>query len=303
MSTTAQDVRLTSTVLLVVLAIVFSMVATTQGGASDFQGISLVAFSAIVCFGIQLMAWVPASVLQTERFYDLTGGLTYIILAVTTLMLGSGEESPGTRELLVTVLVIIWAIRLSSFLFLRIHHAGKDGRFDDLKTSPVRFLVPWSLQGLWVFVTMNVVIVINSQSGPSPSLTAWDAMGLILWTVGFCIEVVADRQKSSFNANPTNEGKWIDEGLWSISRHPNYLGEIMLWAGIALLGVPCFSGLEGVAWASPVFVYILLTKVSGVPILDRRAMEKWGEDPKYLLYRENTPEIIPRIELGSRKTV
>ena len=295
MPTTAQDIRLTSIVLVVVLAIVVSMVTATQGGAAEFRGISMVAFSAILCFGIQLTAWVPASLLQTERFYDLTGGLTYIILAITTLMLGSKEEDPSTRELLVTALVIIWAIRLSSFLFLRIHHAGKDGRFDDLKTSPVRFLVPWSLQGLWVFVTMNVVIVINSQSGPSPSLTAWDAIGVILWVAGFCVEVAADRQKSAFNANPSNEGKWIDEGLWSISRHPNYLGEIMLWSGIALFGVPCFSGLEGVAWVSPVFVYFLLTKVSGVPILDRRAMEKWGEDPGYLLYRENTPEIMPRL--------
>ena len=194
-----------------------------------------------------------------------------------------------------TALVIIWAVRLSSFLFLRIHHAGKDGRFDDLKTSPVRFLVPWSLQGLWVFVTMNVVIVINSQSGLSPELTVWDALGAILWTAGFCIEVVADRQKSAFNANPANEGKWIDEGLWSLSRHPNYLGEIMLWSGIALFGVPCFSGLEGLAWVSPIFVYILLTKVSGVPILDRRALEKWGEDAAYLQYRESTPQILPRL--------
>ena len=295
MSTTAQDVRLTSIVLVVVLTLVVSMVVATQGGAAQFWGISMVAFSAILCFAIQLTAWLPASFLKTERFYDLTGGLTYIILAITTLMLGSKEEDPSTRELLVTALVIIWAIRLSTFLFLRIHHAGKDGRFDDLKTSPVRFLVPWSLQGLWVFVTMNVVIVINSQSAPAPSLTVWDVMGVILWIVGFCLEVVADRQKSAFNANPANEGKWIDEGLWSISRHPNYLGEIMLWAGIALLGVPCFSGLEVVAWVSPVFVYILLTKVSGVPILDRRAMEKWGDDPSYLLYRENTPQIIPRL--------
>ena len=159
MSTTAQDVRLTSIVLVVVLAITVSMVSATQGGAADFRGISMVAFSAILCFGIQMTAWVPASLLQTERFYDLTGGLTYIILAITTLMLGSKEEDPSTRELLVTALVIIWAIRLSSFLFLRIHHAGKDGRFDDLKTSPVRFLVPWSLQGLWVFVTMNLSLI------------------------------------------------------------------------------------------------------------------------------------------------
>lgn len=295
MSTTAQDVRLTSIVLVVVLAITVSMVSATQGGAADFRGISMVAFSAILCFGIQMTAWVPASLLQTERFYDLTGGLTYIILAIATLMLGAKDEEPSTRELIVTVLVVIWAIRLASFLFLRIHHAGKDGRFDDLKTSPVRFLVPWSLQGLWVFVTMNVVIVINSQSGLSPELTVWDALGAILWTAGFCIEVVADRQKSAFNANPANEGKWIDEGLWSLSRHPNYLGEIMLWSGIALFGVPCFSGMEGLAWVSPIFVYILLTKVSGVPILDRRALEKWGEDAAYLQYRENTPQILPRL--------
>jgi len=295
MSTTAQDVRLTSIVLVVVLAITVSMVSATQGGAADFRGISMVAFSAILCFGIQMTAWVPASLLQTERFYDLTGGLTYIVLAIATLMLGAKDEEPSTRELIVTVLVVIWAIRLASFLFLRIHHAGKDGRFDDLKTSPVRFLVPWSLQGLWVFVTMNVVIVINSQSGLSPELTVWDALGAILWTAGFCIEVVADRQKSAFNANPANEGKWIDEGLWSLSRHPNYLGEIMLWSGIALFGVPCFSGMEGLAWVSPIFVYILLTKVSGVPILDRRALEKWGEDAAYLQYRENTPQILPRL--------
>ena len=295
MSTTAQDVRLTSIVLVVVLAITVSMVSATQGGAADFRGISMVAFSAILCFGIQMTAWVPASLLQTERFYDLTGGLTYIILAIATLMLGAKDEEPSTRELIVTVLVVIWAIRLASFLFLRIHHAGKDGRFDDLKTSPVRFLVPWSLQGLWVFVTMNVVIVINSQSGLSPELTVWDALGAILWTAGFCIEVVADRQKSAFNANPANEGKWIDEGLWSLSRHPNYLGEIMLWSGIALFGVPCFSGMEGLAWVSPIFVYILLTKVSGVPILDRRALEKWGEDAAYLQYRENTAQRRPRL--------
>jgi steroid 5-alpha reductase family enzyme len=296
MSTTTQDVRLTSTVLVVVLAITVSMVSATQGAAADFQGISMVAFSAILCFGIQMTAWVPASFLQTERFYDLTGGLTYIILAITTLMLGAKEEDPSTRELIVTVLVIIWAIRLSSFLFLRIHHAGKDGRFDDLKTSPVRFLIPWSLQGLWIFVTMNVVIVINSQSGTSPELTAWDAMGVVLWTAGFCVEVVADRQKSAFNAKPENEGRWIDEGLWSISRHPNYLGEILLWSGIALFGVPCFSGLEWAAWVSPVFVYLLLTKVSGVPILDRRGLEKWGEEPGYLEYRSTTPLLFPSLK-------
>ena len=125
-------------------------------------------FAVHLCFGIQLTAWIPASLLQPARFYDLTGGLPNRILAISTLMRGSKEEDPSTRELLVTALVIIWAIRLSSFLFLRIHHAGKDGRFDNLKTSPVRFLVPWSLQGLWVFVTMNVAIVSTANRARAP---------------------------------------------------------------------------------------------------------------------------------------
>ena len=189
----------------------------------------------------------------------------------------------------------IWAIRLSSFLFLRIHHAGKDGRFDQLKTSPVRFLVPWTLQALWVFLTLNVVIVINSQSGPAPPLGIWDGIGFMVWVMGFGIEVVADSQKTAFNANPENEGKWIDEGLWSRCRHPNYLGEILLWTGVAIFGVACFEGLEMVSWISPVFVYLLLTKVSGIPLLDRRALAKWGDDPEYQKYRENTPALFFRL--------
>ena len=167
--------------------------------------------------------------------------------------------------------------------------------FDDLKTSPVRFLVPWTLQGLWVFLTANVVIVINSQSGSSPPLGIWDTLGLVIWIIGFGIEVLADSQKTNFNSNPGNEGKWIDQGLWARCRHPNYLGEIMLWTGIAVFGLACLEGLELVSWASPVFVYILLTKVSGIPILDRRALAKWEHDPEYQKYRDRVPVLFPNL--------
>ena len=118
-------------------------------------------------------------------------------------------------------------------------------------------------------------------------------MGLAIWILGFCIEVLADSQKTRFNSNPDNEGKWIDQGLWSRCRHPNYLGETLLWTGIAVFGVACLEGLEWVACISPVFVYLLLTKVSGIPILDRRALSKWGDDPEYQSYRESVPAIFP----------
>ena len=295
MDSTGRDLRLTTIVVISVLIITSFIVIAVDDNSVSLNDYSAVLYSAAICLGIQWLAWIPASLAKSERYYDLTGGLTYVIVVGFTLWAGSQSESPSARELIVSLLVVIWALRLSSFLYLRIHRTGKDGRFDRLKTSPIRFLVPWTIQGLWVFLTMIVVIVINSQASSAPQLGIWDAIGLLMWLLGFSIEVIADNQKSAFNANSENQGKWIDSGFWSYSRHPNYLGEIMLWTGIACFGIPCFSGMERLAWISPIFIYLLLTKISGVPILDRRGLEKWGDQPEYHKYREYTPTLLPRL--------
>jgi len=253
----------------------------------------------VICIGMQWVAWIPASMMKTERFYDLTGGLTYLTVLGFSLWAGSQSEPPSPREFIVSLLVVIWSLRLSSFLYFRIHRTGKDGRFDQLKTSPIRFLVPWTLQGLWVFLTMIVVIVINSQADSASQLGIWDGIGLSIWILGFGIETIADNQKTVFNKESNNQGKWIDRGLWSYTRHPNYLGEILLWTGIAFFGVSCFTGLEKVAWISPVFIFLLLTKISGIPILNKRALEKWGDNPEYQKYRDNTPALFPRLNKKS----
>ena len=295
MDSTRQDLRLATIVVTSVFIIVFLMVSAVGNNSVVLNEYSVVLYCAAICIGIQWVAWIPASVGKTERFYDLTGGLTYLTVVGFSLWAGSQSEPPSLRELIVSLLVVIWSLRLSFFLYLRIHRTGKDGRFDQLKTSPIRFLVPWTLQGLWVFLTMIVVIVINSQADSAPALEIWDYIGLSIWILGFGIETIADNQKTVFNTEPNNQGKWIDSGLWSYSRHPNYLGEILLWTGIAFFGISCFTGLERVAWISPIFIYILLTKVSGTPILDKRALEKWGDDPEYQKYRDNTPALIPRL--------
>ncbi|MBT87020.1 MAG: hypothetical protein CMA62_05865 [Euryarchaeota archaeon] len=299
MQASPEDYRLTAIVMVVSATVTLLIVGAVSTNSVEMADMSAVAWCAVIIFGIQWLAWIPASILQSERFYDLTGGMTFLAAVVFSLWAGSQSDDPSTRELLVSAMAVIWSLRLSAFLFLRIHHSGKDGRFDQLKTSPIRFMVPWTLQALWVFLTLNVVLVINTQSGEAPPLGVWDGIGLALWLAGFSIEVLADSQKSAFNSKEENEGRWIDEGLWARSRHPNYFGEILLWTGTASFGVACFDGLEVVAWISPVFVYLLLTRVSGVPILDRRGLEKWGEDPDYLSYRETTPTLIPR--LGSRR--
>jgi len=299
MDSTRQDLRLTTIVVTSVFLIVFLMVRAVGNNSVVLNGYSAVLYCAVICIGMQWIAWIPASFGKTERFYDLTGGLTYLTVVGFSLWAGSQSEPPSVRELIVSLLVVIWSLRLSSFLYLRIHRTGKDGRFDLLKTSPIRFLVPWTLQGLWVFLTMIVVIVINSQADSGTPLGIWDGIGLSIWILGFGIEAIADKQKTVFNTEPNNQGKWIDSGLWSYSRHPNYLGEILLWTGIAFFGISCFTGLERVAWVSPLFIYLLLTKVSGIPILDKRSLEKWGDDPEYQKYRENTPALIPRLSKKS----
>tara|TARA_B110000444_G_scaffold43021_1_gene38932 strand:- start:1279 stop:2175 length:897 start_codon:yes stop_codon:yes gene_type:complete len=290
-----QDLRLTTIVVTTVFIIVVLMVGAVGNNSVILNGYSAVLYCAVICIGIQWIVWIPASIGKTERFYDLTGGLTYLTVVAFSLWAGSQSELPSLRELIVSLLVVIWSLRLSGFLYLRIHRTGKDGRFDQLKTSPIRFLVPWTLQGLWVFLTMIAVIVINTQADSAPDLEIWDGVGLLIWILGFGIEAVADYQKTVFNSESNNQGKWIESGLWSYSRHPNYLGEILLWTGIAFFGISCFTGLERVAWISPIFIYILLTKISGIPILDKRALEKWGDDIEYQKYRDNTPALIPRL--------
>ena len=299
MDSTRQDLRLTSIVVTSVFIIVFLVVRAVGNNSVILNGYSAVFYCALICIAMQWAAWIPASMLKTERFYDLIGGLTYLTVVGFSLWAGSQSEPPSLRELIVSLLVVIWSLRLSSFLYFRIHRTGKDGRFDQLKTSAIRFLVPWTIQGLWVFLTMIGVIVINSQAGSAPELGIWDGVGLSVWIVGFGIEAIADRQKKAFNTESKNHGKWIDSGLWAYSRHPNYLGEILLWTGIAIFGISCFTGLERVAWISPIFIYLLLTKISGIPILDKRALEKWGDDPEYQKYRDVTPALLPRLNKKS----
>ena len=118
--------------------------------------------------------------------------------------------------------------------------------------------------------------------------------GLALWVGGFLFEVVADRQKSAFRAKPENAQRFIRDGLWAWSRHPNYFGEIVLWCGIALMALPVLQGWQYATLISPLFVVLLLTKISGVRMLEARGRKQWGDDPDYQAYVRSTPMLLPR---------
>ncbi|NPV86899.1 MAG: DUF1295 domain-containing protein [Anaerolineae bacterium] len=275
--------------ILIIIGILF-VLAGSQGGVS-LGSLPLLALLVGLIYIIQWLAFIPAYILQTEKFFDLTGSITYITVITLAILF---SPSVDARSTLLWILVLIWAIRLGTFLFRRIQKAGKDNRFDEIKPSFIRFLNVWTIQALWVTFTMAAALVAITSANRR-GLDVFAIVGLVVWGFGFAFEVIADFQKSRFNANPENRGKFIKTGLWSRSRHPNYFGEITLWVGIALIALPVLQGWQWIALISPLFVTLLLTRVSGIPLLERKADAKWGGQPEYEAYKKSTPVLIPRL--------
>jgi steroid 5-alpha reductase family enzyme len=268
-------------------------------GSVPLAGLPAVFTCALIAFGVNWLAYIPAALFQSDRFYDTTGALTYLsVIAAACVAAIEGRGSLGTAALAVAGMVGIWTVRLGSFLFTRIHAAGgTDVRFEKIKVNPPRFLVAWTLQACWVIFTASAALVIITEPSPRP-VDAFFWVGASLWALGFAFEVIADEQKRRFRADPANHGKFITTGLWAWSQHPNYFGEITLWAGILVIAIPQLSGLDWLVLFSPVFVTLLLTKVSGINLLDAIAKKRWGDDPAWQAYVARTPVLFPRPPRG-----
>lgn len=255
-------------------------------------GIDLVVKVVFLAFAIQWVAFIPAYVFQTEKFYDLTGSLTY--LSVIWVSLASTSEvftKLNGANIAIVLLITMWALRLGTFLFLRIHKDGEDKRFRSIKPSATQFFMTWTLQGLWVSLcSMCALTALSSETGVI--VNAFFYIGLGLFVFGFSTEVIADKQKSKFRSIPENRDKFITTGLWAKSRHPNFFGEIVLWTGIAVMSFPSLEGLQYLTLISPIFTYLLLVYVSGVRMLEARADKKWGGDEEYIKYKSETPVLM-----------
>lgn len=283
-----------SLVTIAVVLVIATLIALagSQGGVT-VAGFPLFAIAVIGAFALQVIVWIPSAILKTERFFDLTGSGTFLVITVALLALA---PAPDARSWVLAGMVVAWSIRLGGFLFTRVLRSGSDDRFDEIKTGPLRFLRVWIIQGLWVSVTASAAWIAISVPSSSRAPLEWIGyLGIALWVIGFVIEVVADAQKSRFRADAANADSFISSGLWSRSRHPNYFGEIVLWVGVFLAAAPVLTGWQWVAILSPVFVILLLTRVSGIPLLEARADEKWGERADYVEYRDTTPVLIPRL--------
>ena len=277
------------------LNILFAMIAFSLCVLIAYLTNSDIVLNAVIlAFLIQWVAYIPAYLFQTEKFYDLTGSLTYLTV-IWFVYYSSGQMNEfNTQSLLVTVLISLWAVRLGSFLFSRIHKDGEDKRFRTIKTSASQFFMTWTLQGMWVSIcSMCAITAISSSDGIIPNNLFY--IGFALFIIGFSIEIIADRQKTAFRSIEENKDKFITSGLWSKSQHPNYFGEILLWSAVAVMSFSSLSGTQYLTMISPIFTYILLVYISGVRMLDDMGNKKWGHLEEYKAYKKNTPILLLKL--------
>ena len=236
-----------------------------------------------ISLGINLVMFIPAFIWQTDQLTDISYAVTFATVGLVEFFM-HGFSVP---KLILLMMVLIWAVRLGSYLLVRIRKIGKDSRFDGMREHFFSFLKFWILQGVTVFVILiPLVYFMNTQS---QGVGIVSVIGIICWLLGLVIESFADAQKFAFMNNPANKDRWIENGVWNYSRHPNYLGEMMIWIGVYLFVVTSFTTVQAlISLVSPLYIIGLLLFVSGIPLLEKSADNKWGTDPNYQAYKQRT---------------
>ncbi|KAJ4834916.1 hypothetical protein Tsubulata_032570 [Turnera subulata] len=247
------------------------------------------ALTAIVTVGYQLMFFIVTALLKIDKVTDFAGSTNFVILAVLTLIV---KGTWHFRQVVLSLLVTVWGLRLAIFLLMRILQWGEDRRFDEIRINLRRLAVFWTFQAVWVW-TVSVPVTVVNASDRNPSIQAEDIIGWIMWSVGISIEATADQQKLAFKNSPENRGKWCNVGLWKYSRHPNYFGEIFLWWGVFLASTPVLEGAEWLVILGPIFLTLLLLFLSGIPLLEESADKKYGNVSAYRMYKSSTSPLIP----------
>ncbi len=252
-------------------------------------GIGIVKNAVLLAFIIQWLLFIPAYLFQTEKFYDVSGSITYISVVSYCFFNNYDPLILNIGNIVLSIIIVVWALRLGSFLFFRIKKAGEDIRFREIKKSPTRFFMTWTLQGMWVSLCSACALTGITKG---VIINNYFYFGLAIFLVGFIVEIIADNQKTKFRSNPANKDKFINSGLWKFSRHPNYMGEILLWLGISIISLSSLEDFELVTLISPLFTYLLLVYVSGIRILEYNGDKKWGHLDGYKDYKKNTPRLI-----------
>lgn len=238
---------------------------------------------------LNFVGFLVAFRFKTDKLTDISYALSFAGIAGY----GAYTENLSSAQWLVFGLVMLWAARLGSFLLYRVHVVGRDQRFDEMRKSFWLFGRFWILQGLTAWVVMLPASYLF-QSGIDTNFHTVTVVGAAVALFGIAYEAMADWQKFQFNQNKKNKGKWIESGLWKNSRHPNYFGEITVWYGVYTACLPWLTDKQAyISIVSPLTIVVLLVAVSGIPILEKSADNRWGKDKKYIEYKKRTSVLVP----------
>lgn len=245
--------------------------------------------SLIISLGINAFFFLIAITRKTDKVTDLSYSLTFLVISIYYL---AQLSSPTLYLLIPSFLVIIWSIRLGIYLFIRILKIKKDERFNQMHDKPLRFAGFWVLQAFTVWLVQCPLSIFYS-SQPKTSYLFISLAGIGIWLIGLTIESISDYQKYKFKIQAQNKNRWIDSGLWYYSRHPNFFGESMLWWGIFIYIAPILTGWSWLGLIGPLFITLMLLFVSGVPLLEKKADDKYGKNRDYQFYKTRTNPFVP----------
>jgi steroid 5-alpha reductase family enzyme len=248
----------------------------------------LIAAITIMC--VMVATWLLSLVLKNASIVDIVWGLGFVI---TSWVLALTIDGDSTRQILLAVMVGAWGLRLGGYLAKRNIGHGEDWRYKAMrkKKGPrfglISLVTVFGLQGVLMWVVSLPVMFGNSDATPGVGPLA--VIGVMVWAVGLSFEAVGDWQLAKFKKDPNNAGKVMQTGLWSLTRHPNYFGDALLWWGIGIVGAETGTGVIG--FIGPVVMTVFLLRVSGVPMLERSLMKR---REGYAEYAARTSAFIPR---------
>lgn len=243
----------------------------------------------LILFAFFVLTFIIAQIMKNNGIVDIAWGMGFVVTSITSWLLG---RPAGTIPSVMTILIMIWGLRLTWYLARRNLGKPEDFRYADMrrKWNPHTFYLRMFVQIYLLQLALNYIINSPSIVRNLEDLAGWNWLataGLLIWLTGFVFESVGDRQLRQFKANPANKGKLITHGLWRYTRHPNYFGEAAQWWGICLMGI---SDRQFI-WllVSPLVITLFLLYVSGVPMLEK----KYAGRPDWEAYKAVTSKFVP----------
>jgi steroid 5-alpha reductase family enzyme len=251
--------------------------------------VRLLVASACLIVAAMNLVWLASVRMRNAGIVDVFWGIGFALVALTGLALGDGYLG---RRLLVAGVVTVWGLRLAVHLGQRNIGKPEDFRYARMRDRSPNFAAESLLKVFGVQAVAMLVVSLPVQvaqaSGTPDRLTWRDALGVVLWLVGFAFEAIGDAQLRRFKADPGNAGSVMDRGLWRYTRHPNYFGDATMWWGLFVLALNARNGWWSIA--SPIVMTFLLARITGVPLLERRLMKT---RPGYADYARRTSALIP----------